>query len=184
MTAVGAGSAAGGGEAARMDFHDVVARFETPLLRYAGRLLAPDPDGKAEDVVQETFLRLHRHAAGNRDGIGNIQAWLFRVVHNLSLDALRKRAIEKEGRSDDRAAPADPVDGLGELIRKEAGARALEELARLTPDQKQAILLKLIHGMTLREIAGVMGITTGAVDYKLGQGLRELTRKLKAAGVM
>src|SRR5690606_16008815 len=74
------------------DFAALVDPFEGPLLRYVGALLAGPADAEAQDVVQETFLRLHRQQTQyGVDSIGQLDSWLFRVAHNLARDAGRKR---------------------------------------------------------------------------------------------
>ncbi|MFH1022845.1 MAG: sigma-70 family RNA polymerase sigma factor [Planctomycetota bacterium] len=173
------------GEEAVHDFSEIVARYETPLLRYAGQILGARTSD-AEDVVQETFLRFHRHrTSGDPAGIRNLGGWLFRVAHNLALDAARKRNAGERARdevSGERAATPD--EGLAGLVRREAGERALAELARLPEDERQVILLRIIQDMNFRDIAEVTGLSIGNVSYKMGQGLREVARRMREAGVM
>ena len=70
------------------------------------------------------------------------------------------------------------------LVRRAACERAVEELGRLAVEQRQVLLLKIIRDMTMREIAAVTGTTVGNVAYHLNQALKELARRLKAAGVI
>lgn len=179
-------SDAGPRAAAAVDFPAAVAKFETPLLRYAAQILGPGAE--AEDVVQETFLRLHRRL--RRRGptsVRNVPTWLFRVAHNRALDVARER---DRRRRRTRAAAAAPVEapatleGLDDLVRREAAERALAETRRLPDDMRHVLLLKTIQGLTLREISKVTGLSLGNVDYKVNQALRELARRLKAAGVL
>jgi len=167
-------------------FASVVSKYETPLLRYVGGLLGADA---AEDIVQEAFLRLHRHVLKNGESrVANTSSWLFRVAHNLSVDKVRKRRRQerrKEQAVHDRSAPAaDKLDALGKMMQREACEKAMTELRRLPDEQKQVILLRVVEGMTLRQVGEVAGLTTGNAAYRINQGLQELARRLKASGVI
>jgi len=160
------------------DLMAVVARYQSPLLRYVGQILG-GIDHEAEDIVQETFVRLHRQVtAHGSDSVKHLTTWLFRVTHNLTIDMLRQRTKS-------RRPPVTNVDP-SVLSEEQAEARqvALRELAHLDDQQRQVILLKVIQGMTLRQVAGVIGISVSLVNYRLNQGLTELAQRLKKAGVV
>ncbi|MBP8304630.1 MAG: sigma-70 family RNA polymerase sigma factor [Phycisphaerae bacterium] len=173
------------------DLMAVVAAFQGPLLRYAEHLLGRT-DGRAEDVVQETFVRLHRQVCSQgRGSVRHLKAWLFHVAHNLTLDLLRQAARPPDpasgpgqpgGTVEERAA--DELDALGESIRQEARHAALRELARLDDAFRQVILLRVVQGMTLREVAEVIGLPISTVNYRLNHGLTTLAQRLRRAGVV
>lgn len=173
------------------DLMAVVAHYQSPLLRYVGQML-DRVDHEAEDVVQEAFVRLHRQVAGHGSGsVKHLTTWLFRVAHNLTIDLLRRRSrrkrmpetsIDAAVLSEEQAA--DELDALGEVLRQEARQVALRELAQLDDQQRQVVLLKVIQGMTLRQVAEVVGISVSLVNYRLNQGLTELARRLRRAGVV
>jgi len=169
-------------------FADILQKFESPLLRYVGQLLgngAPE----VEDIVQETFLRLHKQVEKHgADSIRKMSTWLFHVAHNLGLDAIRKRRRDTEKNSraleDKKTSVSAQVDVLGEVMQREASDRALAELHNLPEEQRQVILLRVMHGMKLREISEVTGLTIGNASYRITQGLTELARRLQAGGVV
>jgi RNA polymerase sigma-70 factor (ECF subfamily) len=173
------------------DLMAVVARYQSPLLRYVGQMLGRI-DHEAEDIVQEVFVRLHRQVTGHGSGsVKHLTTWLFRVTHNLTIDMLRQRtksrrppvtSADPSVLSEEQAA--DELDALGEVLRREARQVALRELAHLDDQQRQVILLKVIQGMTLRQVAKVIGISVSLVNYRLNQGLTELSQRLKKAGVV
>ncbi len=180
--------------AAALDASDlmaVVAHYQSPLLRYVGQMLGR-ADHEAEDVVQEAFVRLHRQVAGHGSGsVKHLTTWLFRVAHNLTIDMLRRRSrlkrapettVDPAVLSEERAT--DELDALGEVLRREARQVALRELGKLDDQQRQAVLLKVIQGMTLRQVAEVVGISVSMVNYRLNQGLTELSQRLRRAGVV
>jgi RNA polymerase sigma factor (sigma-70 family) len=173
------------------DLMAVVARYQGPLLRYVGQWLGR-VDIEAEDVVQETFIRLHRQvSAQGPQSVRHLQTWLFHVAHNLTLDLLRQRARHQDATStsvdpaigvEERAS--EELDALGETIRKEARQVALQELARLDDPCRQVILLKVVQGMTLREVAEVVGVSISTVNARLNHGLAQLAQRLRRAGVV
>ncbi len=168
------------------DFAATVTTYETPLLRYAARFVGAE---EAQDLVQEAFLRLHRHLKRHgADGIRSTSSWLYRVAHNLCMDSMRRNRVRErtvDGAIREAEAPSrDEAEGLGQLVRRAAGERALSELSRLPGKQKQMILLKVVQEMSMTQIAEVTGMSIGNVGYHLNQALATLAARLKAAGVM
>lgn len=169
----------------------VVSHYQGPLLRYAGRMLGGVRDqGEPEDIVQETFIRLHRQVSVHGSGsIGHLTTWLFRVAHNLALDALRRRARRDTAQVSENPAAmareqAEEIDALGEIIRQEARQVVLRELNELDDPYRHVVLLKVVQGMSLRQVAEVVGVSLSTVNYRLNQGLSILARRLRRAGVV
>lgn len=166
----------------------MVAAYQGPLLRYVGRVLG-SVDGQAEDLVQEAFLRLHRQLR-RADGksIERADQWLFRVAHNLCMDVIRRRGRQRKAQDHlaqnaaDRSVAEDET--LGRMMQSEAAATALDELERLPQELKHIVLLKVMQGMTLRQIARVTGMSLGSVNYRLNQALATLARRMKKRGVI
>src|SRR5688572_31687178 len=98
----------------------VTAAFEElkdPVFRYVAGIVSDDQG--ARDVTQEAFVRLYEHLLkGNR--IAHVQAWIFRVAHNLAIDAVRKDGVTAVRHSpdvDERALDvADPAPGAEALL--------------------------------------------------------------------
>ncbi|MBN1507650.1 MAG: RNA polymerase sigma factor [Sedimentisphaerales bacterium] len=172
------------------DLMAVVSRHQGPLLRYVGRMLGGVGDQR-EDVVQETFIRLHRQVSTHGwDSIKHLTPWLFQVAHNLTLDALRQKVRRKDADpavTNPAVAPeptAEEMDALGEAIRKEARQVVLRELAQLDDTYRQVVLLKVVQDMSLREVAEVVGVSLSTVNYRLNEALGILARRLRKAGVV
>ena len=173
-----------------IDFEAVVEQYEQALLRYVMHLLTVSRD-TAEDVVQEAFLRLHRQIERYGEAsIDRVDNWLFRVTHNVALDHGRKKTRRRKGFARwlrtgppevaDAAAGRED-DALEDIERRESVARAMAELQTLTDEQRQLVLLKVIQGMTFRQVASVTGLSVGNAAYKLNQALTTLAQRLKDA---
>jgi len=173
------------------DLAAVVRQYEAPLLRYVEQLIGT-ASGDAQDVVQDAFLRLHRQVTGHGESsVKRISCWLFRVAHNLAMDAGRRRARRKRLQE---TVMADPVinptearatpEPAAELGHREACRLAMTELGQLPDEQRNVLLLKIIQGFTLREISDVTGMKIGTVNYRLTQGLRELSARLRETGAI
>jgi len=154
----------------------LTARFTPVVMAHAYRLLGDRAE--AEDVAQEAMMRLWKIASEWRRGEAKVTTWLYRVVANLATDRLRKRrhngpALEDVPEPvDERAGPAEAMQAKG---RAEALQAALDQL----PDrQRQAVVLRHIEGLANPEIAGIMEISTEAVESLTARGKRALTAAL------
>ncbi len=155
---------------------EVFLREEAPLLRYAYGLTGRRET--AEDLVQEAFLRLHRHW----QEVLNPRAWLFRSVHNLAVNHLRRSNTETDLESQpESAVPApDPGDALG---RMEAIGSLRLLVAELPPEDRRLIRLKYFHHYKYQEIARKTGLSAGNVGYRLHHLLKQLADSLRRLGV-
>lgn len=129
------------------------------LCRYLRGLgLAVDA---AEDVAQETFLRL---AGCLREGgkISNMQAWIFQVAHNLSMDIHRAHRRSRIDFATDREPEQEPADPSANpewaYLQKERTRQLRLAMARLTPRQFRSVQLR-VEGLRYREIALALGVS-------------------------
>src|SRR4051812_21519400 len=131
----------------------LVARFEGPLVRYAARITG-DVE-RARDVVQETFLALHRETAGG-GGIsaanGHLPAWLFTVCRRRALDVRRKehRMLTLTVEQAESFIASD--EPSGQLEERETAIELLDLLAGLPEQQQEVVRLKFQNGLSYREI--------------------------------
>jgi RNA polymerase sigma-70 factor (ECF subfamily) len=121
---------------------------------------------QAEDVIQETFLRLVRHLVEHGTE-HSLRGWVFRVAHNLSMDLHRSHRRWSFTTSDDSSAIArdrlDPAPNPEQkLILKERFRRLGDAVAQLTPKQRHCVLLRA-EGLRYREIASTLGISVQRV---------------------
>jgi RNA polymerase sigma-70 factor (ECF subfamily) len=154
---------------------DSYRRLLTPLRAKARRLLGDA--AAAEDVAQETLLRLFTQGTELADDPRTILAWGYRTCTRLAIDALRARR---------RIDPSDDLGALPCAVRLEdalAARRAIAAVgAMATEDELEAAVLCRIDGMAHTEAAGVLGVSERTVrrllerfDERLGPMRKELT---------
>jgi RNA polymerase sigma-70 factor (ECF subfamily) len=155
-------------------FQRLIDREAPRLLRFARGLLG-SPD-EAEDVVQDTLIRLWENAASWTPQ-ARIGTWLYRVCYNRSIDALRRR----RNFVDDSALDELP-DGASlpdqSLVHGEAALLLRDAIERLPARQRTAILLFHFQDLSQREAAEVMGVSEAALESTLARARRQLKRWL------
>jgi RNA polymerase sigma-70 factor, ECF subfamily len=144
-------------------FAQLVGATQAELVRLAARLLGNLAD--AEDVVQDAYVKAYRALQdGSFDGRAQVRTWLYRIVVNTGLDALRSRKRRPLARS---SAPELSWDGA---VGAEAKL-ALNELADWTQDlpleQRAALTLTALEGLSNAEAAQILGVSEGAIEQRL-----------------
>ena len=133
---------------------------------------------EAEDVAQEAMMRLWRIAPEWRTGEAKVSTWLYRVTMNLCIDRQRRR---RGGMAalDDVAEPPDPGLSAAETMQEAQRTDALQSALRELPDrQRQAAVLRHLEELSNPEIAGIMEISTEAVESLIARGKRALASAL------
>jgi RNA polymerase sigma-70 factor (ECF subfamily) len=164
------------------DRHAALAltRRVTPrVLAYAARLLSGDR-AEAEDVAQETMLRLWKVAPDWRQGDTKVTTWAYRVATNLCIDRQRSRGRKRQMALDDAPEVADAAPGAEDRLQEAGRLSALEAALAALPDrQRQAVILRHLEGLTNPEIAVIMEIGVEAVESLTARGKRALTGLLQ-----
>lgn len=146
----------------------LVARKLPRILALAARMLG-DP-AEAEDVAQETFVRIWRHASSWRRGNARFDTWIHRVTLNLCYDRLRRR---REWVTDDLPEIADPAPPADAHTREDA-RRVEQALQTIAPRQREAIILVYYQEMSNIEAAAALEISVDALESLLSRGRRSL----------
>ena len=150
-------------------------RVTPRVTAYAARLLLGDR-AEAEDVAQETLLRLWRIAPEWRQGETKVTTWAYRVATNLCIDRQRSRGRKRQVALDDAPEVADGSVGAEGRLQEAGRMAALETaLAELPDRQRQAVVLRHLEGMTNPEIAAIMEIGVEAVESLTARGKRALS---------
>jgi RNA polymerase sigma-70 factor, ECF subfamily len=149
------------------------------LLRYVLRLTRGDMPF-AEDVVQESLLRLWRKPEILEQPSESARAWLFTVARNLVIDDRRSARYTRELQSDN--VPERPsLDAIGPAVDKWVLSDALKSLS---PDHRTAIVRAYYLGQTVADIAQQEQIPEGTVKSRLHYALRALRIALQERGVV
>lgn len=170
-------------------FSELVTRHYRRAVRVSFGLMKNRQD--AEDVVQDAFARVYKRL-GTFEGDSSFYTWLYRIVVNQSIDALRRRRREKRvelDSEDTRAAeregvqmwprfePSDPGESAE---RRELGAKLQRALDGLQEIHQAVILLRELEGFTYEEIAQTLGIRKGTVMSRLFHARKAMQRSLGA----
>src|SRR5579872_6105592 len=167
-------------------FEDLVRLYDQNVLRLATNLLRSAED--ANDIYQEAFLRVYKNLHTFRFDC-SFHTWLYRIVSNLCLDALRKRKVRREessvvetsegvlDRMESFEEPRADSDPERSLESKQVRARIQEVLGGLTPRERAVFEMRHYQGMRLRTIGEVMGTSEEAAKNCLFRA----TQKMRAA---
>jgi RNA polymerase sigma factor (sigma-70 family) len=171
-----AGMAAGDSEAAAA----FVRRYQSRVFGLA--LTIVGVPAVAEDVAQEAFVRAWRFAGGYDPRRGAVAGWLLAIARNAAIDAVRLARdqpfdpdvlIGMVDRADGGSSDGDQPDHLAEMDRIRAALRLLPG------EQKVAVVLASVYGLTAREIAEREGIPLGTAKTRIRLGLARLREHLE-----
>ena len=153
-------------------FNDLVVCYQDMLFALVVRMV-PDRD-QASDAVQEAFFSAYRNMGSFRGG--SVKSWLSRIAINAAMDTqrLRKRRpsepypeLEDETWQPPADASADPVTTS---LTSERHRVLNAALAKITDDQRTAIVLYDVEGYDYAEIAGMTGVSVGTVKSRIHRG--------------
>jgi RNA polymerase sigma-70 factor (ECF subfamily) len=158
------------GDAAALE--ELYRRYERPLFNYLYRLSGNR--ARAEDLLQETFLRVWR-AARRYAPSAKVSTYLFHIAHNLfANDAAKRRETALPG-----ADPETPADPATDLDRRNARSALLEALKTLTEGERACLLLAEYQGLKYDDIAEILGIPPGTVKSRIFNALQRLRKALE-----
>ncbi len=164
-------------------FEQLVRLYDQHVLRLALNLLRSQED--ANDIYQEAFLRVYRNLHSFRFDC-SFHTWLYRIVTNLCLDALRKRRVRKEETtvvetSDGTLDRMDTIeegrahgDPQRQLISRQLRGRIRQGLEGLTPRERVVFELRHYQGMRLRAIGEMLGTTEEAAKNCLFRATQKM----------
>jgi RNA polymerase sigma-70 factor (ECF subfamily) len=140
---------------------------------------------EAQDLSQEVFLRVFRSLKSFRSSEGSLGTWLARLTRNLLIDHYRRSRQERVTDSiEDRLPVIEETGGASRPDQALAGREASEVLQRalqkLSPDLREAVILRDLQEMEYREIAQVLDIPEGTVKSRINRGRAELGRLLRS----
>ena len=168
---------AGAGWAWRRIYDDLAGQ----VLGYMRAQGAQEP----EDLLGEVLLQMARNLGAFRGEENGFRSWVFQIAHNRVIDERRWR----------RRNPVSPVDSVTDLLPAGGDSTAGQALdavqldqirlliERLVPAQRDVLLLRIVSGLTVSEVAAVVGKSEGAVKALQRRGLAVLSRFVDAEGI-
>jgi RNA polymerase sigma-70 factor, ECF subfamily len=177
-----------GGDA--VAWEEIVQRFHRRIYNVCYRF-AGDPDS-AQDLTQEVFIRMYRTLNTYDSGKGAFMTWVTTITRNLLVDHFRKTkgdrltdsldgpvsdhedALPLSDQIADRAQPPD-----ARVASLETGRIVHQALQKLSPELREAVILRDLQDMDYREIATALRVPEGTVKSRINRGRAELARLLQ-----
>jgi RNA polymerase sigma-70 factor, ECF subfamily len=156
-----------GAEGRAVELAPLLDAARADLHRYAARLTGSVFDG--EDVVQDVIARALA-AIGELAPDTPLRPWLFRMVHNRSIDLIRSREVRARLLAETIRDDDEPLSPFEIAARAQATALAIDRFLDLPPAQRGAIILKDVLGQSLQEIAAVLDLSVASVKAHLNRG--------------
>ena len=166
-------------------FEQLVTAYERKV--YALALRSTGSEADAADLTQEVFLRAWRSLNSFR-GDSTVSTWLYRITMNICIDFSRKKSLQlvpladEEGNElplPDRRTTNSPEAALE---NQELSHELNTALKQLTPEHRQAILLRDVSGLTYQEIGRMLALEEGTVKSRLARARRNLRNILIKRG--
>lgn len=140
--------------------------------------------GEPDDLTGEVFLQVVRDLRGFKGGEREFRAWVFAIAHHRLIDDVRhrgRRPVEPAAEVADWQTPAE--DAEEEVLRAFATERVRRIIEQLPPEQRDVLLLRVLGGLTVSEVAKAVGKSAGAVKALQRRGLAGIKRALSEEGV-
>jgi RNA polymerase sigma factor (sigma-70 family) len=154
---------------------------DTLYRRFAGRiyglgLVMLGSDAAAQDLVQDTFVKLWRSADRYDRSRGKLETWVLLMARSLAIDAIRRRVLEARTLEHvDRPVEADEEPGPDDqVVILDLTARARRAMSSLPPEQRAALELAYLGGKTSTEISDLEGIPVGTAKTRIRAALLRL----------
>jgi RNA polymerase sigma-70 factor (ECF subfamily) len=151
-------------------------------------------DGEAQDLTQEVFLRVYRTLKSFRATEGAFTTWLARLTRNLLIDNYRRTRQERLTDSMEEqllrveesvSAASRPMPGTDAMVAGREASEILQAgLQKLSPELREAVILRDLQDLEYREIAEILRIPEGTVKSRLNRGRAELARVLRRQKVL
>ncbi len=159
-------------------FEVLVRRYQLPIIRLCVGMLGDRH--AAEDAAQDVFFSVWR-SLGRFRGDAQFSTWLFRVATNQCLRDIRRRPAHTARVPED--LPATEGSPQGELEAAEGYAAVSAAVGRLSAEQRAALLLREVEGLTYDQIAEVLGVSMTAVKSRIYRARTELANDLSGRGL-
>jgi RNA polymerase sigma-70 factor, ECF subfamily len=170
-------------------WEEIVQTYNRRIYNICFRFAGSATD--AEDLAQEVFIKMYRTLATYDSSKGAFVTWVTTITRNLLVDHFRKTKQDRITDSLDAASPHEDAQPLSEQIqdqsappdqhvrRREASEAIHAALSRLSPELREAVILRDLQDFDYREIATVLKVPEGTVKSRINRGRAELARLLQ-----
>jgi RNA polymerase sigma-70 factor (ECF subfamily) len=171
----------------RHAFRQLVDLYQQKIYHLAYRMLGNIQE--AEDVVQDTFLRVYTNL-GKYDPAQKFSTWIYRIGTNLCIDLLRKRKRKQKISLDANLYDSESTDGYAvlpsdeneqpdhRLVLSETKRQVQEAVDSLPEQYKSIVILRYLHDMSLQEISEVLDMPVTTIKTRLHRGREYLRGKI------
>ena len=161
-----------------MAFRELVLEHSHAMFRLAWRLTSDE--SAAEDIVQEAFIKAWRKI-GNFRMESSFRSWLHRITVNTAMDYLRKQARRKQFETAEPEFESVQQGTVTPAVDTQIDIRAQTEAAmmNLSETERSALLLKHFEGHSIKEIAQIMEMTTGACKQTIFRAVKKMRIALR-----
>ena len=166
-------------------FAELVAMYQRPLFGFLGRMGMAQ--AQAEDIAQETFLRVWTHLPSFDPAQAQFGTWLFTIARNLAYNALQSAAHQRELGGAEMELPevACPQPGPSQLMERaqqqaQLQAQLQAALRQLPMPDRSALALDYVHGLALADVARIEGDSLAAIKTRLHRAKQRLREILQA----
>ncbi|MFT6396062.1 MAG: RNA polymerase sigma-70 factor (ECF subfamily) [Bradymonadia bacterium] len=172
----------------RMAFQKLVERYQRKIFGLCYGMVRNQDD--AMDLVQETFVKVFKNLV-RFEGQSSFYTWAYRIATNVCIDFLRKAKRQRTVDYDDAIMRDDEVEDVGSLLpsrlgvnpakvygRRELLEKIEEALGTLSPNHRQAIVLREVEGLSYQEIADIMEVSIGTVMSRLHHARKNMQKEL------
>lgn len=164
-------------------FEEIVERYQGQLINFVGRLL--NDRITAEDIVQETFLRVYRNKHRYKE-IARFSTWIYTIAGNLARTELRRRkirnffSISQRGESEkDYEIPDTDINVEKQVESSLVQDMILKEITKLPVYFREVIILRDLQDLSYEEISQILNVPLGTVKSRVNRGRSQIQKKLK-----
>ncbi len=158
--------------AERLSFAEARTRYQGQIFAFVANRIRPVQE--AEDVVANVFVDAYRHWGRCK---GDPRLWLLGIARRKVSDALRKKRPIWSIREEDATSNA-----MDEFVTQAQANQAAAMVAKLPPDERDALLMQVVEEMSIEEIATVLGRSVKATNSLLGRARARIRRQLEPLG--
>jgi RNA polymerase sigma-70 factor (ECF subfamily) len=164
-------------------FDQIVERYQGQLINFVGRLL--NDRNAAEDIVQETFLRVYRNKHRYKE-IARFSTWIYTIAGNLARTELRRRkirnffSISQRGEGEkDYEIPDTDIDVEKSVEGSMVKEMILREVMKLPVYFREVIILRDLQDLSYEEISQILKVPLGTVKSRVNRGRSQIQKRLK-----